>query len=84
MKKKGHKWPNSATSLAIELHDQLRINDRNWHELKGNSDRRAAELLSGAMVQLLSGGKISDVEVLINQSILWLNKKIKDPGCPGH
>ncbi len=77
-------WPQKAKPLAIELHNQLKITNQSWHQLKNNSNRRTAELLSGAMVQLLNNGKASDIEELILQSIKWLKKEIKDPGCPNH
>ena len=54
-----------------------------FHGLE-DSDRRAAELLSGALVQLISAGKRSDVEDLINQSMRWIKQEIKAPGCPQH
>lgn len=77
-------WPDEAPPLAQELHGQLRLDDRDWHRLKSNADRRAAELLSGALVQLLQGGERADVEALINQGLLWLRRELKDPGCPQH
>ena len=77
-------WPDSSKELAIQLHAQLSLNNKNWHKLKGNSDRRAAELLSSAIVQLLSEGKPSDIEELLNQSIRWIKKEIKAPSCPDH
>ena len=79
-----NEWSPKAKSLAKELHSELRLNDQNWHALKGNPDKRAAELFSAAMVQLLSEGKLSDVQALIEQGILWLKRDIRDPGCPHH
>ncbi len=75
-------WPKNAKSLAVELHSNLTLTDSNWHKLKNNSNRRAAELLAGAMVQLLSNGNISDVDELLSQSKRWLNKEIAQPSCP--
>ena len=77
-------WRDNSKELAIQLHAQLSLNNKNWHKLKGNSDRRAAELLSSAIVQLLSEGKASDIEELLNQSIRWIKKEIKAPSCPDH
>ena len=76
------KWPSNAKGLAVDLHSLLSINNENWHQLKGDSDRRAAELLAGAMVQLLSEGSRSDIEELLNQSMRWIKREIKSPGCP--
>ena len=78
------RWPQEAKPLAIELHRQLSLNNKNWHQLKNNSDRRAAELIAGAMVQLLSDGSSSDVKELLDQSLLWLKREIKAPRCPDH
>ncbi len=76
------KWPEDSKDKAIKLHALLSLNENNWHQLKGDSDRRAAELLSGALVQLISAGKRSDVEDLINQSMRWIKHEIKAPSCP--
>ena len=76
------KWPLQAKGLAVALHEKLSINHQNWHKLKGNHERRAAELFSGALVQLLSEGDTADVEALITQGSLWLKKELQDPGCP--
>ena len=81
---KQFKWSSQSISLAKELHSTLSIGNKDWHQLKGNADIRAAELLSGALVQLLNGGKISDVEEMASQSIKWMRREIKDPGCPHH
>ncbi len=83
-KQKEQAWSKEAISLAKELHAKLSLNDKNWHSRKSNSDYRAAELLSGAIIHLLQGGKTSDVEQLASQAVLWLKKELKDPGCPKH
>lgn len=75
-------WPEPSPELARQLHEQLRLNDRNWHQLKSDHERRAAELLAGALVQLIQGGSHADVEALASQGLRWLRREIKDPGCP--
>ncbi len=82
MKEKKSAWPPKAKQLSTELHAQLSLNHKNWHALKNDSDRRAAELWSGALVHLLNEGKSSDIEDLIQQGLRWLNREISDPGCP--
>ena len=77
-------WPIKSQELAIELHKALVLDSSNWHKLKGSSERRAAELLAGALVQLVQDGKPSDIEELTKQAIQWIKKEIKDPGCPNH
>jgi len=75
-------WPEQAPELARALHQQLRLSDQNWHQLKTDADRRAAELLAGSLVQLLQGGNRDDVDALASQGLLWLRRELKDPGCP--
>jgi len=75
-------WPENSKELALELHSLLSIRDQNWHQLKNNHERRAAELISGAIIQLLSNGCPNDIEALLEQGILWIKKEINDPGCP--
>ena len=75
-------WPSEAGPLAQELHNCLRLTDRNWHQLKTDADRRAAELLAGALVQLLEGGANADTCALTEQGLRWLKRELKDPGCP--
>ena len=77
-------WPENSKELAIELHAKLKLNNKNWHELKGNSKRRAAELIAAAMVQIISDGDSSDIVKLLTQSIKWIKREIKAPGCPQH
>ncbi len=80
--KKNFKWDISTLKLAQELHMKLSINDKDWHRLKNNSNRRAAELLASAISQLVNNGEKSDIKSLINQALLWINNEVKDPGCP--
>ncbi len=77
-------WPANTKELAIELHSQLKLDNLNWHHLKGNSERRAAELIAAAMVQIVSEGKPSDVVNLLTHSIKWMKREVKAPGCPQH
>ena len=77
-------WPASATAKAEELHQLLRIGDREWHQLKSNRQRRGAELLAAAMVQLLRQGNCAEVENLTQQALGWFRGELKDPGCPRH
>lgn len=75
-------WPPEAAAIAQDLHNSLRLTDRNWHQLKSDADRRAAELLAGALVQLLQGGTNADACALTEQGLRWLKRELKDPGCP--
>ena len=75
-------WPTDAAHRAQKLHECLRLTDRDWHQLKSDADRRAAELLSAALVQLLQGGSQDDAYALADQGLRWLKRDLKDPGCP--
>tara|TARA_B100001250_G_C19204679_1_gene530933 strand:+ start:217 stop:471 length:255 start_codon:yes stop_codon:yes gene_type:complete len=84
MKRIDARWSPKTELLIKDLHSELILNNNNWHKLKTNNSRRAAELLTSALSQIIHGGKTSDIEDLINQSLLWIRAEIKDPGCPTH
>ncbi len=84
MKTTNSKWSAETKQLAKELHSKLTISNENWHRYKVDHKRRAAELIGAAIVQLLNDGEESDIEEIMNQSMLWLKKELKDPGCPNH
>jgi len=48
-------WPEGAHGQAVALQRQLALGDRDWHALKGQRSRRAAEQLAAALVLLLGG-----------------------------
>ncbi|WP_392349682.1 DUF6439 family protein [Parasynechococcus sp.] len=75
-------WSQDTTDLAGQLHHQLRIGDRDWHRLKTDRKRRAAELLSAALVNLIQDGSMDESQALAHQAIGWLQGELKDPGCP--
>jgi hypothetical protein len=76
----------SATALeqAMELHRSLSISDRDWHRLKADRHRRAAEQLSAALQLLLLQGANGDADVLalLDSAGRWLRREQRDPGCP--
>ena len=77
-------WPEQTQAKSTELHSLLKIGDRDWHRLKSQSRRRAAELLAAALVQLIQEGNPDDVAALTNQALGWIKGDLKDPGCPRH
>jgi len=90
---KGGSWPEGSRELAEQLQRQLVIGDRDWHALKSQRSRRAAEQLAGALVQLLGaddpaatqGGEARQRAIALTASALaWLNGELRDPGCPQH
>ncbi len=84
MKQSQSKWSAKAKELSRELLYELRITEKDWHKLKGDPDRRAAEQLAGAIIQLLHGAERSEVQNITQQAILWLKREICPPKCPTH
>jgi hypothetical protein len=84
-------WPEGADDLAERLLSALAISDREWHAIKGQAPRRAAEQLAAALVQLLRGddprqgrggeGREQAIALLEN-ALAWLQGSLRDPGCP--
>ena len=77
-------WSKKAKLLAKELHEEICLNNYNWHELRGNKQRRSAELIISAISQLINDGDEIEIEDLLNQAILWIKEEIKDTGCKSH
>ena len=75
-------WPEGSLEKSRELHANLSIGDRQWHQLKSRRDRRAAELLSAALTRLVANGPDPEVEQLTEQALGWLRGELRDPGCP--
>jgi hypothetical protein len=86
-------WPEGGLDLAEGLQRVLTIDDRQWHALKAQRSRRAAEQLAGALVQLLAAddprqavageARLRAIE-LTSSALAWLKGDLKDPGCPDH
>ncbi len=86
-------WPEGAREQAVALQRSLSIGDRDWHALKRQRPRRAAEQISAALVQLLSGDDPTALAptaareqaiALLEHSLAWLKAELSDPGCPSH
>ena len=86
-------WPEGAHGQAVALQRQLALGDRDWHALKGQRSRRAAEQLAAALVLLLGGdspaasqsgpARLAAIE-LVENGLGWLKGELADPGCPSH
>ena len=83
-KKNKHIWPEKVHLLVKELHNEISLNNHNWHKYRGNKHRRSAELIISAVSQLINDGNEEDIEDLLNQAILWITEEVKDTGCKGH
>ena len=84
IKKNKYIWSEKAKLLAKELHDEISLDNYNWHKFRGNKQRRSAELIISAISQLINEGDEIEIESLLNQAILWINEEIKDTGCKSH
>ena len=84
IKKNKYIWSEKARSLAKELHNEISLDNYNWHEFRGNKKRRSAELIVSAMSQLINDGDEIEIENLLMQAILWIKEEIKDEGCKSH
>ena len=77
-------WSEKVHLLVKELHNEISLDNYNWHKFRGNKQRRSAELIISAISQLINDGEDSEIEDLLNQSILWIKEEIKDTGCKSH
>ena len=77
-------WSDKAKLLAKELHDEISLDNYNWHKFRGNKQRRSAELIISAISQLINNGNEVEIENLLKQALLWIKEDIKDNGCKGH
>ena len=84
LKKNTYIWPEKIQLLVKELHDEISLDNYNWHKFRGNKQRRSAELMISAISQLINHGKDSEIEDLLNQAILWIKEELKDTGCKSH
>ena len=84
LKKSKYIWPDKVHLLVKELHNEISLNNYNWHKFRGNKQRRSAELIISAIAQLINSGDEADIEDLLNQAILWMKEEIKDTGCKNH
>ena len=77
-------WSEKAKLLAKELHNEISLDNYNWHKFRGNKHRRSAELITSAISQLLNDGDEVEIETLLKQAILWIKEDVKDSGCKSH
>ncbi len=77
-------WSEKAQLLVKELHDEISLDNYNWHKFRGSKQRRSGELIISAISQLMNDGDEIEIEALLNQAILWMKEEIKDTGCKGH
>jgi hypothetical protein len=87
------RWPDGSRRIAEDLQRLLAIDDRDWHALKAQKPRRAAEQIAAGLVHLLSeesppdrrdGDAQKRAIALIEHGLAWLHGELSDPGCPTH
>ena len=84
IKKNNLLWSKKAKSLAKDLHNEISLDNYNWHQFRGNKRKRSAELIVSALSQLINNGEEEEIEDLLRQAILWIKEEIKDNGCKSH
>ena len=86
-------WPLGSRELAEQLQRLLVIDGRDWHVLKSQKPRRAAEQIASALVHLLSDDSPAhrrdpaahaEAIALLEHGLGWLKGERSDPGCPSH
>ena len=77
-------WSEKAKLLTKDLHNEISLNNYNWHKFRGNKQRRSAELIISALSQLINDGDEIEIENLLKQAISWIKEDVKDLGCKSH
>tara|TARA_B100000965_G_C19557786_1_gene743035 strand:+ start:201 stop:458 length:258 start_codon:yes stop_codon:yes gene_type:complete len=77
-------WSEKAKLLAKELHNEISLDNYNWHQFRGNKQRRSGELIVSAISQLINDGDEVEIENLLKHALLWIKEDVKDKGCKGH
>ena len=77
-------WSDKVKLLVKELHNEISLDNYNWHKFRGNKQRRSAELIISSISQLINDGDEEEIVNLLNQAILWIKEEVKDTGCKSH
>ena len=77
-------WSERAKLLTKDLHNEISLNNYNWHKFRGNKQRRSAELIISAISQLINDGDEIEIENLLKQATSWRKEDVKDSGCKIH
>jgi hypothetical protein len=75
-------WDKDTIKLVQNLNDKLKIDHLDWHKDKGNKYKRAAELLSAGLCQLIISCNEKETIEYIKESIKWLEEINVDQPCP--
>ena len=72
----------NVPELVKKLNENVKIDHEKWHQLKGNKNLRATELISSALCQLIIGNNENDAIEYLEESLKWLKGINKDKPCP--
>ena len=75
-------WSKDINESVKLLNEQLKIDHNQWHTSKGNKKKRAAELISSALCQLIIGNNEKDSILYLEESLKWLKGINVDTPCP--
>ena len=75
-------WPKDINESVKNLNEKLKIDHNEWHKFKGNKYKRAAELISSALCQLIIGNNEKDSIAYLEESLKWLKGINVDTPCP--
>ncbi len=75
-------WDKDTIHLVQSLNDKLKIDHSKWHKDKGNKYKRAAELISAGLCQLIISSNDEETIEYIEESVKWLKGINVDQPCP--
>ena len=75
-------WSKDINETVKILNEKLKIDHNEWHKFKGNKNKRAAELISSALCQLIIGDNEKDTIEYLEESLKWLKGINVDTPCP--
>ncbi len=70
----------TTLELAQALLARMAIPEAEWHQLKGDRNRRASEQTAAALVYLLKN-QPDEALVRLQQATGWLDRTLKAPQC---
>ena len=74
-------WSPETESLLFRLHKEIALNEKNWHKLKNNKKRRAAELLVSSLIKIIKDKDDNEIQEQIVLSLKWLRDEVEFQKC---
>jgi hypothetical protein len=69
--------------LARALLEQLSVDERDWHRLKGDRRVRAREQVAAALVFMLADNN-DEARQRLEHALDWIDRRVSAPPCPDH